>query len=506
MSYPLTVNIKEKVRMKNNQKRMLSMERMNRSTMVTYSLMTIILFFAYLLEYIKDARTLGYTAVFAILDLVPYIMCVVMFKKNKAAKNIKYVMSVGFSLLYAYVLITANVPTTFVYLFLVFLIAIPYGDMILCYIIGIISVLSNVISAVIGFSSGTLTTDDLAMVEIQLISVILAAIFTGMATSVIGKINAQRMDEINDEKNKVDELLANTLEVSKAISGNIDAVTTRMEQLERSVGLTKDSMNDVALGANETAESMQAQLLQTEAIVEQVDKAKAVSDAIADDVDEAEESISVGKKNVENLLACVSQSEQASSMVETKMRELSENTEKMHSIVEIINSVTKQTGLLSLNASIEAARAGEAGKGFAVVADEISSLAKQTSDATVNITALIGNITGSIEEVFTAINKLVDSNEEQNRSAEIMAENFEKIRTSTGSIAEVSASLKDVITVLANLNSSIVENIDTVSAATEEVSAKASETLQESENNAIVVEEITKAVVEINDKAKKLNQ
>ena len=491
--------------MENKTNRMMSMHRMNKSTIGTYSAIVFLLLVAYLLEYIKGARTLGYTIVFFILDIVPYALCVANYRKEKTAKSIKYIVSIGFSVLYAFVLLTAAVPTTFVYIFLIFLIAIPYGDMILCYIIGGIAVSANLISVIWGFSTGSLEKSDLAMVEIQIISVVLAAIFTGVATRVIGKINEQRLDVINEEKEKVDVLLKNTLEVSQGITADIAMVSEQMEQLERSVSTTKESMQDVASGATETAEIMQEQLLQTESIVEQVEKAKNVSHTIADDVKVAEECITVGKQNVETLLACVSQSEEVSGMVETKMHELYENTEQMHSIVEIINSVTNQTSMLSLNASIEAARAGEAGRGFAVVAQEIATLAKQTSDATVNITNLIKKITGSIDEVFTSINKMVESNKEQNHSAETMAENFQSIESSAARISEVSTSLEDVIRVLAELNSAIVGNIDTVSGVTEEMSAKASQTYSESESNAIVVDEIAKVMGEINQKAQKLN-
>ena len=170
----------------------------------------------------------------------------------------------------------------------------------------------------------------------------------------------------------------------------------------------------------------------------------------------------------------------------------------------MINSVTKKTSLLSLNASIEAARAGEAGKGFAVVAGEISSLAQQTSDATVNITALIEEVSLSINEVFVAINQLVESNKEQNQSVETMAHNFEQIEICSGNIFKVSESLKDVIGGLAKSNEEIVQNINNVSAVTQEVSARANETLSESESNASVVEEIAAVIEELSIKAKQL--
>lgn len=486
-------------------KKLSIMHRTNKSVMIAYSIIAFALLFSYLLEFVKGARTLTYTLIFETVNLVPYIMCLVAYKRNNEATGIKYIMTSGFSILYAYVLLTAKVPVTFVYVFLIFFIIIPYGDMVLCYISGGIAIVANIISVAVGFASGSLTTDDMATVEIQMAAVVLAAVFTGVATYTINKVNQHRMGDLNAEKEKIDAMLTRTLDISKGISDDIDSVTDRMKHFEESVGITRDSMQDVASGANETAEAMQEQLTQTQAVVEQMDKAKKVSDTIADSMEETKASVEQGKENIEQLLECVRKSETAGTMVSTRMQELFENTEQMHTIVEMINSVTRQTALLSLNASIEAARAGEAGRGFAVVADEISDLAKQTSDATVSITDLIGQITVSINEVVGAVQELMDSNREQNHSAEIMADNFEKIETCSKSIVEVSEALEGVVSSLGLLNEEMVENINTVSAVTEEVSARAYQTLEGSEQDTVVVGEITNVIVEINEKAKKLN-
>ncbi|KUK79975.1 MAG: Methyl-accepting chemotaxis sensory transducer [Petrotoga mobilis] len=85
---------------------------------------------------------------------------------------------------------------------------------------------------------------------------------------------------------------------------------------------------------------------------------------------------------------------------------LMDNFQEIEELTNVIKNVSKQTNILSINASIEAARAKEAGRGFAVVAEEIKKLSSETNNASSKISERIINLSSQVLEVKEIINNL----------------------------------------------------------------------------------------------------
>ncbi|MCX9686379.1 chemotaxis protein, partial [Vibrio cholerae] len=159
------------------------------------------------------------------------------------------------------------------------------------------------------------------------------------------------------------EKTANEAEVSRLV------VEQQLQELEQ----LATAMNEMAMTASEVANSAQV---------------------AADAAKEGESASLEGSSVVHETTDAIQRlSIRIGSSVED-VKELVKATDRIETVLDVINDIADQTNLLALNAAIEAARAGESGRGFAVVADEVRGLAARTQQSTMDIQRMIDTLQG----------------------------------------------------------------------------------------------------------------
>lgn len=478
----------------------------NKVSCITFTILVTIISIAYIVEVIKGNRSTGYVAITCLLGYIPVIGCLVSYAKNKETALVKHIMAIGFSILYTFLIFTAHNDLVFTYVIPLLIVVTLYNDFKYTIILGAGVIIENIVCPVYNIYSNDISKEDIVTMEIQILLMIMVVGFFLAVSYTSSKFQLIKMAQINEEKDKIATLLNRTLSLSGNMSDSAVTISSQMETLRESVNQTISSMSEVNSGTNETAEAIQNQLIKTEEIQEHIDKVSNVSKEISNDVSLTSSSVHNGQNNISKLIQLNKQSKTAGENVATALQKFKEYTDKMNSITDLITEVASQTSLLSLNASIEAARAGEAGRGFAVVASEISSLADQTKTATDDITEIISNISSQLSTMIGTINNLIDINIQQNLSAENTATSFTYITKYVETIQFQSHDLNEIVSKLAVSNKAIVDNIQTISAITEEVSAHSNETYSSSERNRDIVTEVDSLIQALNEDSKKFQE
>lgn len=481
------------------------MARNNRFVIIGYTIYNIVLLLAYIIEVVKKSRTLLYFCIFALLSLVPLFLMYAIYRNDKSSMLIRLVLGVGYAIFYSFTVFTTYSPVAFVYGIFISLFVLVYSDIKYSIRMGAGLVVINILNVIYTGAQGKITAEDLPNVEIRIAFLILYFVGMLFMSKVMMQNNEDKLVQIENDKAKVTAMLNQIMDISSHMSGNINIVSEKMDNLEASFVNTKNSMEEVSNGTNDTAESIQSQLIKTEEIQDFVHRVEDVAAQIENGMEDAGAEVAMGKEKIDELIKQVSISDEASKKVSEELEKLMEYNGQMQSIIEIIDNITSQTSLLALNASIEAARVGEAGKGFAVVASEITNLADQTQGATVDIADLIQNISSELDMVVKVINYLMDNSKLQGIAATETASSFETIASKTTDIQQQTEELSQLVGELANSNEAIVESIQTISAATEEVTAHSQATLESSDQNSSIVGDVGNMVDELQSLADKLN-
>lgn len=164
-------------------------------------------------------------------------------------------------------------------------------------------------------------------------------------------------------------------------------------------------------------------------------------------------------------------------------RRLLEETAKISESQQVLDDITDQINLLSLNASIEAARAGEHGRGFAVVAEEVSKLAEKSQGGVKDINVINKNVQEGIDSVFNKNRAVVDIlkkvNEDVSTSLRTIHEEIQKLPAEIIKSAEfATVEVQNIAAASEELTATIEEitaNVDSINRGSTETIEKIEE-------------------------------
>ena len=263
------------------------------------------------------------------------------------------------------------------------------------------------------------------------------------------------------------------------------AVERLIEGFRRGIGEHLQQVRDSATGMTQAAGSLREDAIQNEATasaaMEATSQAGESIGTSAKSAGELTGSIQDISNQVQKTKDGVEGANTAASVSTDKVNSLSMAAGKIGDVVNLIQAIAEQTNLLALNATIEAARAGEAGKGFSVVASEVKELATQTSKATEEIAAQIGDIQGATGEAVSAITDIAERISEVRDYTASISASVEQQLVATGFISQsvadadtasqkVGGSMGDVLSV----SKRTLQSVDTFRDGAADVAERAS--------------------------------
>lgn len=274
--------------------------------------------------------------------------------------------------------------------------------------------------------------------------------------SIVGKIRTSS-DTMSSNSYELNDTSSQTLAANNEISKAVEDVAEGSTGMAASISKINENLLEMS---NETKD-----------INASVDEIKNQTTAVQD-------SSKIMNDKIKSMQDSSHKMDEGISAISKRIETVNTTVDKVSNIVSVIEEISSETNLLSLNASIEAARAGDAGKGFAVVAQEIRVLSDNTNTELENIKQIISSLVEECRYCVQASGTIVEDNAKQKEEIKAVLDEFGSLDEQIQKTAEKADEIEELVTAMIELNDDITKSSNSltdVSAATEEMNANIEE-------------------------------
>ena len=310
-----------------------------------------------------------------------------------------------------------------------------------------------------------------------------------------GDINADfgMVKESNDEIGLIIEKMKELTQSLGSIVGKIrnssDTMSSNSYELNDTSSQTLAANNEISKAVEDVAEGstgMAASISKiNENLLEMSNETKDINasvDEIKNQTVAVQDSSKIMNDKIKSMQDSSRKMDDGISAISKRIETVNTTVDKVSNIVSVIEEISSETNLLSLNASIEAARAGDAGKGFAVVAQEIRVLSDNTNTELENIKQIISSLVEECRYCVQASGTIVEDNAKQKEEIKAVLDEFGSLDEQIQKTAEKADEIEELVTAMIELNDDITKSSNSLTdvsaanaAATEEMNANIEE-------------------------------
>jgi methyl-accepting chemotaxis protein len=320
------------------------------------------------------------------------------------------------------------------------------------------------------------------------------------------KIQINSKDELENLANSFNNMCTNVSSVLNNVNSSVEDVNSaainldnKSKELSSAISNVNDTINKIDLGTTDSTNNLELLTSNMEDVsnsINRIDTAAANVNSMASKANSLSE---FGLDIINALIDKANETRKITYEVNDVIQLVSKSVEQIATMNDTITQITKQTNLLSLNASIEAARAGEAGRGFTVVAGEIKKLAEQTELSAKEISNIIMQVKTNVNNAVEKANETNAAVENQQNSVkqshDIFADIITSINTLGAKVNDISKDLGD----LANKKDEVLNQVQSLSSIVVETSDGAG-------NVACVCQQVNETTIEFLDSSHKLKR
>lgn len=296
-------------------------------------------------------------------------------------------------------------------------------------------------------------------------------------------------DEIGLIIGKMKELTQSLGSIVGKIRNSSDTMSSNSYELNDTSSQTLAANNEISKAVEDVAEGstgMAASISKiNENLLEMSNETKDINasvDEIKNQTVAVQESSKIMNDKIKSMQDSSHKMDEGISAISKRIETVNTTVDKVSNIVSVIEEISSETNLLSLNASIEAARAGDAGKGFAVVAQEIRVLSDNTNTELENIKQIISSLVEECRYCVQASGTIVEDNAKQKEEIKAVLDEFGSLDEQIQKTAEKADEIEELVTAMIELNDDITKSSNSLTdvsaanaAATEEMNANIEE-------------------------------